>query len=91
MEDIKHRNLNKNTIKPIIKFLGGWGNSIYSLNTEGAKYYSFTLDTYKAKNSWQGGFGWFLDDALKYEMYAIEIATGDVYNQNKEIVMNVKE
>ena len=83
------RKLNKTTIKPVIKFIDGWGSDIHSLNTPGAKYYSFTLDTYNGKSSWQGGFDWWLDDALKYEQYAIEFETGDVYDQNKKIVMNI--
>lgn len=85
------RKLTKNTIKPIIKFIGGWSSDIHSLNTPGAKYYSFTLDTYNGKNSWQGGFDWWLDDALKYEMYAIELESGNVFNQAKEVVFNIKE
>lgn len=85
------RTLNKTTIKPVIKFIGGWSSDIHSLNTQGAKYYSFTLDTYNGKNSWHGGFDWWLDDALKYEMYTIELESGDVYNQAKEVVFNIKE
>lgn len=81
------RKLTRQTIKPVLKFVGGWGNSMYSLNTQGAKYYSFTLDTYNGQNSWQGGFDWWLDDALKYEQYALEIATGKIYDQNKNVVM----
>jgi len=85
------RKLTKQTIKPVLKFVGDWSGDIHSLNTPGAKYYSFTLDTYKGKNSWQGGHAWFLDDALEYEAYALELATGNVYNQDKQIVMNVTE
>lgn len=85
------RKLTKNTIRPVIKFVSGWSSDIHSLNTPGAKYYSFTLDTYNGKNSWQGGFDWWLDDALKYEMYAIELESGNVYNQAKEVVFNIKE
>lgn len=84
------RKLNKTTIKPVVKFLGGWSSDIHSWNTQGSKYYSFTLDTYNGKNSWQGGFDWWLDDALKYEMYAIEFATGNVYDQDKNIIMTLK-
>lgn len=83
------RTLNRTTIKPISKFLGGWSSDIHSLNTVGAKFYGFTLDTYNGKNSWSGGFDWWLDDALKYEMYAIELSTGNIYDQNKKIIMNV--
>lgn len=61
------------------------------MNTSGAKYYSFTLDTYKGKNSWSGGFDWWLDDALKYEMYAIELESGKIFNQAKEVVFNIKD
>lgn len=85
------RKLTKNTIKPVIKFIGGWSSDIHSLNTQGAKYYSFTLDTYNGKNSWQGGFDWWLEDALKYEVYAIELESGNVYNQAKEVVFNIKD
>ena len=85
----KQRKLTKNTIKPILKFIGDWGGSMYSLNTKGAKYYSFTLDTYNSKNSWQGGFDWWLDDALKHEQYAIELDTGKVYNQAKQVIMQL--
>lgn len=83
------RALNKNTVKPILRFVGNWGNDIHSLNTPGAEYYSFTLDTYKGKNSWQGGFDWWLGDALKHEMYALELKTGKIYNQSKKVVMQV--
>jgi hypothetical protein len=83
------RKLNKTTVKPVLKFVGNWGSDIHSMNTQGAKYYSFTLDTYNGKNSWQGGFDWWLDDALKYEMYALELETGKIYNQAKKVVMVV--
>jgi hypothetical protein len=83
------RKLTKTTIKPILKYIGNWSSDIHSLNTPGAKYYSFTLDTYNGKNSWQGGFDWFLDDALKYEMYALEFKTGNVYDHDKTVVMNI--
>jgi hypothetical protein len=59
------------------------------MNTPNAKYYHFTLDTYNGKNSWQGGFDWWLDDALKYDMFALEFETGKVYNQNKEVVLTI--
>lgn len=85
------RKLTKNTIKPVLKFVGNWGSDIHSMNTEGAEFYSFTLDTYNGKNSWQGGFCWNLYDALRYEMYALELATGKVYNQSKEVIMQVQE
>ena len=85
------RKLTKQSIKPVLKFVGGWGSDIHSMNTKGAKYYGFTLDTYNGKNSWQGGFDWWLDDALKYQVYAIELATGNVYNQQKEVVFNISE
>jgi len=84
------RKLTKQTIKPVIRFLGGWYSDIHSMNTTGAKFYSFTLDTYNGKNSWRGGFEWYLDDAIKYEAYTIEFATGNVYNQEKQIVMNIR-
>jgi len=83
------RNLNKTTIKPVLRFLGDWSHSMYSMNTPNAKYYHFTLDTYNGKNSWQGGFDWWLDDALKYDMFALEFETGKVYNQNKEVVLTI--
>lgn len=83
------RKLTKQTIKPILRFIGNWPSDIHSLNTQGAEYYSFTLDTYNGKNSWQGGFGWFLDDSLKYEAYSIELATGKVYDQSKNVVMQI--
>ena len=84
------RKLTKQTIKPVVRFIGGWSGDIHSWNTKGAKFYSFTLDTYNGKNSWQGGFDWWLEDALEYEMYALELATGNVYDQNQNIVMNVQ-
>lgn len=84
------RKLTRQTIKPIQKFIGGWDSDIHSLNTPGARYYSFTLDTYNGKNSWQGGFAWFLDDALKYEQYAISLETGEVYGQDKNVVMQLE-
>lgn len=83
------RKLTKTTIKPVLKFIGNWGADIHSFNTEGAKYYSFTLDTYEGKNNWTGGFDWQLDDALKYEAYAIEFSTGNVYDHDKNIVFTV--
>lgn len=85
------RKLTKQTIKPVLKFLGGWNSNIYSLNTQGAKYYHFTLDTYNGKNSFQGGFDWWLEDSLKYDMYAVEFETGNVFNQSKEVVFNISE
>lgn len=85
-----NRKLTKQTIKPVLKFIGGWGSDIHSMNTTGAKFYGFTLDTYKGRNSWQGGFDWWLDDALKYEMYALEFETGNVYDQKKQVIMNIK-
>lgn len=84
------RKLTKQTIKPILKFIGGWDSDIHSLNTQGASFYSFTLDTYNGKNSWQGGWDYWLDDALKYETYALEFETGNIYDQDKQIIMNIK-
>jgi len=85
------RKLTKQTIKPVIRFIGGWDNTIYSMNTNGSKYYSFTLDTYNGKNAFRGGFDWQLEDALRHEMYALEFETGNIYDQNKNIVMNAKD
>lgn len=85
------RKLTKQSIKPVLRFVGNWGGSMYSFNTPGAKYYHFTLDTYNGKNSFKGGFDWWLDDALKYDMYALEFSTGNVFNQSKEVVFNVSE
>lgn len=87
---MQNRKLTKQTIKPILRFISGWSSDIHSMNTPGAKYYSFTLDTYNGKNSFQGGFDWWLEDAIKYDMYAIELATGDVFNQSKEVVFKVQ-
>jgi hypothetical protein len=84
------RRLNKTTIKPVLKFIGNWNSDVHSLNTAGAKYYSFTLDTYNGKNSWRGGFDWWLDDALEHEMYAIELGTGRVFDQDKTIIMQLE-
>jgi len=83
------RKLTKQTIKPVLQFTGNWRNDIHSLNTAGAEFYGFTLDTYKGKNSFSGGFDWWLEDALKYEAYAIELTTGNVYDKNQNVVMNV--
>ena len=83
------RKLTKQTIKPVLKFIGNWGGSIYSFNTPDARFYHFTLDTYNGKNSFTGGFDYWLDDALHYDAYAIELATGKVYNQQKDVVMVV--
>ena len=85
------RKLTKQTIKPVVRFIGGWSSDIHSFNTTGAKFYSFTLDTYNGKNSFQGGFDYWLDDALKYEQYAIDLATGKVYDQEQNVVMQLNE
>lgn len=85
------RELTKQTIKPVMRFINSWGNDIHSLNTNGARYYGFTLDTYKGKKSWQGGFDWYLDSALKHEQYAIDLDTGKVYNQNGQVIMQLQE
>lgn len=91
VKEYNMRKLTKQTIKPVLKFVSGWDGCIYSMNTKGAKYYGFTLDTYNGKNSWQGGFDWWLEDALKYEAYAINLETGIVYDSNKNIIMQTKE
>lgn len=89
--------LTKQTIKPVLKFISGWGNDIHSLNTKGADFYEFTLDTYNGKNSWQGGFSWGLEGCYNYknepnEQFAINLNTGEVYElSTKKIVMQVKE
>jgi hypothetical protein len=84
------RKLNKTTIKPILKYIGNRSSDIHSLNSPGALYYSFTLDTYNGKNDFRGGFDWHLDDAIKYEMYALEFKTGNVYDHNKNVVMKIE-
>lgn len=50
------RKLTKQTIKPVVQFIGGWSGDIHSVNTRGATHYEFTLDTYNGKNSFNGGF-----------------------------------
>lgn len=90
------RKLTKQTIKPVIKFIGGWGSNIHSLNTKGAEYYHFTLDTYKGKNSFTGGFAWSLDGCYDYnnqayDEYAINLETGIITNlETKETVFTVE-
>lgn len=57
-------------------WLGGWGSSIYSLNTQGAKYYSYTFDS-NSSSRWEGQFDWHLEDALKNnERHVVELSTG---------------
>lgn len=91
------RKLTKQTIKPVLKFIGGWSGSIFSFNTTGADFYEFTLDSYNGKPSWTGGFSRGLDgcynhDGQPHEQYAIDLNSGDVYDlATKKIVMNGKE
>lgn len=66
MTTINNRKLTKQTIKPVLRFIGDWCFDIHSLNTEGAKFYSFTLDTYNGKNNFSGGFDWSLDGCYPY-------------------------
>lgn len=85
------RKLTKQTVRPVLRFVYcEWGNSIYSLNTTGSKYYGFTLDKYKGKNSWQGAFLDDLSDALEYQQYALCIKTGDIYDKNHNIIMRTE-
>ena len=57
-------------------WLGGWGKSIYSMNTVGAKYYSYTFD-YNSSSKWGGQFDWHLKDALANgERRVVELSTG---------------
>lgn len=84
------RKLTKTTIKPVLTFVRGWGANVHSMNTRGAQFYGFTLDTYNGKNSFQGGFDWSLEDALRYGAHAIELATGNVYDRDQNIVMTVE-
>ena len=87
------RKLTKQSIKPIIGFVKGWSNDIHSLNTVGSDHYHFTLDTYKGKNSFQGGFAWGLNGCYSlinkaYDQYALNLKTGDVHNlETEEVVM----
>lgn len=91
------KSLNKNTIKPVLRFIGSWDSNIYSLNTQGASFYHFTLDSYNGKNSFTGGFAWSLSgcysyDNTPYDQYAIDLKTLDVYNLNdKTIIFNAKD
>jgi len=93
---MNNRKLTRQTIKPVLKFIGNWGNDIYSLNTSGADFYEFTLDTYDGHNSWQGGFSYGFDDCYNYndkpnEQYAISLKTGDVYDlETKSILFSIK-
>ena len=90
------RKLTRNTIKPVLAFIGGWDSDIHSLNTAGATFYEFTLDTYNSHNSWRGGFSYGLSGCYSYngvanEAYAVNLSNGDIYDlDTKQIIMNVK-
>lgn len=91
------RKLTKQTIKPVVKWVGGWGNDIHSFNTVGADHYHFTLDTYNGKNSFTGGFAWGFDGCYSYEKepfdaYAINLKTGVVYDlETEKEVMQLRD
>lgn len=91
------RKLTINTIKPVVRFVGGWGSDIHSLNTQGADFYHFTLDYYNDKPSFGGGFAWGLDGCYSYDdqpfdHYAINLNTGDVIDlDTKDILFNLTE
>lgn len=59
----------------LLDFLKGWGYSMYSLNTKGAKLYGATF--YK-RNAWDGEFYFFNDDieeAKQKYKYVINLNT----------------
>lgn len=66
-------------IQLIKQFLGEWSNSIYRLNTEGAKYYGATFYT---KTKWDGAFEWYEDDVKKWD-YQVDLTTGIIRRGNK--------
>lgn len=63
-------------LERVEEWLGGWDNSIYSLNTSGAKYYSFTFD-YNSSSAWEGEFDWSMADALNNNhLHVVELSSG---------------
>lgn len=90
------RKLTRQTIKPVLRHIAGWSSGIHSLNTPGADFYEFTLDTYNGHNSFSGGWSWGLDGCYNYSgepnaAYAIDLKTGDVYDlAMKTIVMEAQ-
>ena len=89
------RKLTKQTIKPVLQFVANWGSDVHSLNTPGADFYEFTLDTYDGHNSFSGGFSWGLDGCYNYngqpnEAYAIDLKNKCVYDlSTRKIVMSL--
>ena len=87
------RKLTKQTIKPVLRFIKGWSSDIHSMNTPGADFYEFTLDTYNGKNSFCGGWSWGLDGCYNYnnkpnQIYAIDIKNNKVYDlTTRKIIM----
>ena len=87
------RKLTKQTIKPVIKVIDEW---YPKLGSKGADYCHFTLDTYKGKNSFTGGFSSSLDGCYDYnnqayDEYAINLETGIIINlETKETVFTVE-
>lgn len=75
------RKLNKNTIKPVLRFLKDHNRSMYRFNTQGANIYHFTLDKYKGVNSFTGGFAWSLDGCYPYA--SSKDNHGIIYDYNK--------
>lgn len=73
-------------IEMIKNFVNGWNNSMYSLNTEGAKYYGATF--YK-RNAWDGSFEWQKEDVEKY-IWVCDLRNGEIRKSGK-LVGNLKE
>lgn len=99
------RKLNKNTIKPVIRYVKTHVNSGYY------KFYHFTLDYYNSKPSFQGGTAYDLDGCYQlptgsigytgtyldniasgepFDEYALDLETGAVIDlKSKLTVMRV--
>ena len=68
-------------IQRIKQFLGEWRNSMYSLNTQGAKYYGAT---FYSTTGWDGAFEWFEDDVKKWD-YQVDLTTGIIKRKGKAV------
>lgn len=79
------RKLNRNTIKPVLKYCRGQQLGIHAWNVTSTNFYHFTLDTYQGKNSFRGGFsdtllGCYSLDDKPFDDYAINNNTNEVYD-----------
>lgn len=68
-------------IQRIKDYLKGWDNSIYRLNTEGAKFYGAT---FYSNTGWDGAFEWSEDDVRKWD-YQVNLITGIIKRGNKVV------